>query len=562
MAVGLLGILKAGGTYVPLDPGYPEQRRRFMLEDSQVSVLLTTQDIVEDRKWRVENGGDPRSSILNARLRFVSLDRDSSVIEQQSTENPTAPVSSRNLAYVIYTSGSTGKPKGVQIEHRSLVNCLFAIGRQIGLTPKDTWLAVTTISFDIAALELFSPLMTGAKLVLANPEESADSTRLAARLKVSQANVMQATPSMWQLLFETGWQCSAGFTILSGGEALTRGLADRFLDGTNSVWNLYGPTESTIWSTIARVTANERSVPIGRPIANTHIYILDPNLQPVPIGVPGEIHIGGDGLARGYLNQPELTAEKFLCNPFNDDPHSRLYHTGDLAKYRADGNIEFLGRSDNQVKIRGHRIELGEIETLLNEHPAVKEAVVVARVRDSSEERELAAYVVGTNKPPPTLVELRGFLQQRMPEFMIPSVFLFLDVLPLTPNGKINREALWAIDGEPIKLTHEFIEPRTEIEDLVAQIWRELLKRDRIGVHDNFFELGGHSLLATRIVARLQNNFKVDLPLRKLFEHPTVAGLAEHIDSVRRSSAGTSIMPIVRVNRNQPLPLSFSQRRL
>ena len=403
--------------------------------------------------------------------------------------------------------------------------------------------------------------MTGAKLVLANSEDTGDATQLVTRLKTSQANVMQATPSMWQLLFETGWQCPADFIVLSGGEALKRGLADRFLNGTNSVWNLYGPTESTIWSTTARVTANDSSLPIGRPVANTQIYILDSNLQPVPIGVPGEIYIGGDGLARGYLNRPELTSEKFVRNPFKEDPDSRLYRTGDLAKYRTDGDIEFFGRSDNQVKIRGHRIELGEIETILNQHPSVKEAVIASRVRDLSEERELTAYVVGSNEPTP-VAELRGFLQERVPEFMIPSVFMFLDVLPLMPNGKIDRDALPPPDGARPQLDPAFVEPRTEIEELVAQIWRELLKRDRIGVYDNFFELGGHSLLATRVVARLQNNFQVDVPLRKLFELPIVAGLAEYIDKLRRSSAGTSIMPIVRANRHQALPLSFSQRRL
>jgi len=562
MVVGLLGILKAGGAYVPLDPAYPQERLCSMLEDSQISVLLTNEHILEDGNWKIEDGGDPRSSILNPPFRVVCIDRDSREIERHSSENPTAQSTSHNLAYVIYTSGSTGQPKGVQIEHRSVVNCLSWVGKQIEFSQQHVWLAVTTISFDIAALELFSPLITGAKLVLTNSEESRDATRLIARIKTSRPNVMQATPSMWQLLFETGWQCPPGFTILSGGEALTRGLVDRFLDGANSIWNLYGPTETTIWSTIARVSANTSSVPIGRPITNTQAYILDPNLQPVPIGVPGEIYIGGDGLARGYLNRPELTAEKFLRNPFNAHPDSRLYRTGDLAKYRSDGNIEFLGRCDNQVKIRGHRVELGEIEINLSKHPSVKAAVIVARVRDSSEENELAAYIVVNHEPEPTVTELRGFLRDRLPEFMIPSVFMFLDVLPLTPSGKIDRDALPSVDGERTEVDYSFVEPRTEIEELVTQIWRELLKRDRIGVHDNFFELGGHSLLATRVVARLQSNFHVDLSLRKLFEHPTIAGLSEYIDELRRSSAGTSSTPIVPGNRNQALPLSFSQRRL
>jgi amino acid adenylation domain-containing protein len=571
MVVGLLGILKAGGAYLPLDPAYPEERLRFMMEDSQVSVLLTQQKLIQDQEWTID-ADDARPSSFEPGLQIVCLDRDRATIEQQCSDNPSPNIGSQNLAYVIYTSGSTGIPKGVQIEHRSVVNCLVSIEKQIKLKPQDAWLAVTTICFDIATLELFLPLITGAKVILTNTEESGDATRLIDRIKTSQPSFMQATPSMWQLLFETGWQCPAGFTILSGGEALTRGLADRFLDGADSVWNLYGPTESTIWSTITRVTANQRSVLIGRPIGNTQVYILDPNLQPVPIGVPGELYIGGDGLARGYLNRPELTAEKFVRNSFNDDPHLRLYRTGDLAKYRADGNIEFLGRCDNQVKIRGHRIELGEIESVLMQHAAVKHAIVVPfdEVASNSDNpkseienpKSLVAYVVGSNEPTPTVAELRGFLQERVPEFMIPSVFMFLDVLPLMPNGKIDRDALPSPDGARPQLDPAFVEPRTEIEELVAQIWCELLKRDRIGVYDNFFELGGHSLLATRAVARLQNNFQVDLPLRKLFELPTVAGLAEYIDKLRRSSAGTSIMPIVRANRHQALPLSFSQRRL
>ncbi len=561
MMVGLLGTLKAGGAYVPLDPAYPKERLRFMLEDSQVSVLLTREKLVEEGGWRMDDG-DPRSSIFDLRFRVVCLDRDSHLIAQQSSENPSSNSQARNLAYVIYTSGSTGKPKGVQIEHRSVVNCLTSIGKQIDLKQQDAWLAVTTISFDIAALELFLPLITGAKLVLSNTEESGDVTKLIGRIKTSRPSVMQATPSMWQLLFEAGWQCPAGFTILSGGEALARPLANRFLDSADSLWNLYGPTESTIWSTMARVTANETAISIGRPVDNTQIYILDAHLQPLPIGIPGELYIAGDGLARGYLNRPELTAEKFIRNPFSHDSTSRLYRTGDLAKYRADGNIEFLGRNDNQVKIRGHRIELGEIEGILNQHPSVKEAVIVARVCGSSEENELAAYVVGSHESAPTVAELRRFLQEKLPQFMIPSVFIFLGALPLTANGKIDRHALPPPDGERTELDHGFVEPRTETEELVAQIWRDVLKRDRVGVYDNFFELGGHSLLATRVVARLQRNFHVDLPLRKLFEHPTVAGLAQHIETLRRSSAGTAIAPMASVPRVHPLPLSFSQRRL
>jgi amino acid adenylation domain-containing protein len=579
MLVGLLGTLKAGGAYVPLDPAYPHERLRFMLEDSRVSFILTEQKLIEDREWTMGDGDRQFlriSSTFNPPQQIVCLDQDAPDIEQQGTDNPSREIGSRNLAYVIYTSGSTGKPKGVQIEHRSVVNCVLSIGKQIEVKPQDAWLAVTTISFDIAALDFFLPLISGARLVLANAEESGDATRLGARVKTSQANVMQATPSMWQLLFELGWQFPTGFTILSGGEALTRGLADRFLGGTDSVWNLYGPTESTIWSTTARVTANEDSVPIGRPIANTQVYILDSNLQPVPIGVTGELYVGGDGLARDYLNQPEMTAEKFVRNPFNEDPDSRLYRTGDLAKYRADGSIEFLGRCDNQVKFRGYRIELGEIEAVLNQHPAVKDAVVVVRGDMTEEESRadnskseienpeltprLVAYVV-PNEEQASINELRGVLKKNLPEYMIPSSFVVLEALPLTPNGKADRNKLPPPDGAR-PLTREFVPPRTEIEELITQIWREILKIENLGIHDNFFEVGGHSLLAAQIVARLQDAFNKDIPLRLLFDAPTIAELAQELNRIIRDGPAPELPPIVSIPHDGPLPLSLNQEQL
>jgi hypothetical protein len=313
---------------------------------------------------------------------------------------------------------------------------------------------------------------------------------------------------------------------------------------------------------MARATTNDSEVPIGRPIANTQVYILDPNLQPVPIGVPGEIYISGDGLAREYLNRSELTAEKFLCNPFKKDPGSRLYHTGDRAKYRANGNIEFLGRSDNQVKIRGHRIELGEIETVLNQHHSVKEAVVVARVCDASKENKLAAYIVVNHEPTPTVAELRGFLQKRLPEFMIPSLFIFLNQLPMTPNGKVDRQALPPPDGERRLLDSSFVEPRTEIEELVAQIWRELLKRDRIGVYDNFFELGGHSLLAIQVVSRICGAVRVVITVRDLFEAPTVLDLAAKINAGILTRRNRRLPRIKSVPRDCVYPLLASQTQL
>jgi amino acid adenylation domain-containing protein len=568
MVIGLLGILKAGGAYVPLDPSYPQERLRFMLDDAQISVLLTQAKLVEDRGWgpvlsKVEGieDGDRGSSILDPRLQVVFVDRDWRLIAQKRDNNPKSGIESHNLAYVTYTSGSTGRPKGVQVSHRSVLNCLHFVRQRVDLTQNDVFLAVTTISFDIFGLELYLPLINGATVAIVTHEEMIDGRILCRRLIDLGATAMQATPSTWRLLLDAGWKGSEGFKILCGGEILSRDLANRLL-GCGTLWNLYGPTETTIWSTTHSVEPADETVCIGRPIANTQVYVLDDYLQPVPIGVHGDLYIGGDGLARGYLNRPELTAERFIRNPFGDDPDAPLYRTGDRARYRQDGDIEFLGRLDNQVKIRGHRVELGEIEAALNQHAAVKDNVVVARARDSSGEKELIGYLVTTQESLVSVHEVRRFLQGNLPEYMIPSAFVLLNALPLTPNGKVDRNALPSVDGARPELDRAFIEPRTEIEELISQAWREVLKIDRIGIYDNFFDLGGHSLLATRVVARLRTNFSIDLPLRKLFELPTVAGLAEHIDFLRRNQRGVSVPPIVRVSRDRPIPLFWSQRRL
>jgi amino acid adenylation domain-containing protein len=577
LVVALLGILKAGGAYVPLDPTYPEERLRFMLEDSQVSVLLTQEKLVEERRWKavlspsaalrinsVEGmkDGDPQSSILDRQVRIVYLDRDLPKTEHQSDENPTTHIDSHNLAYVIYTSGSTGKPKGVQIEHRSVVNCLCSIDREIDLSQRDAWLAVTTISFDIAALELYLPLTRGARIIVANKDESIDPVQLSARLKSSRATVIQATPSLWKPLVELGSESKSGIKILCGGEALSRQLADQLLDHSSSIWNLYGPTESTIWSTVAKVAAEERPISIGRPIANTLIYILDAHLQPVPIGIPGDLYIGGDGLARGYLNRPELTSEKFVTNPFNNNPHSRLYRTGDRAKYLADGNVEFLGRDDNQVKIRGHRVELEEIENILNRHPGVKESVIVARDRAPSGEKHLVAYVVLDKALVADLNDVRRFLTTKLPAFMIPNILMTLDALPLMPNGKIDRSKLPSPDESPRGLNAVPIPPRSELVELVANIWRDVLQIETISVHDNFFALGGHSLLAIQIVSRLQEAFNKEVPLRILFDAPTIAELGQELETIIRDGHAPELPPIVRAPRDGALPLSMNQEHL
>jgi amino acid adenylation domain-containing protein len=546
-----------------------------MIQDAQLSVLLTTEDIIEDGRWRIEDGdpqllrpGSGQASILNLRPTIICLDRDWPLIVLQKADNPKQAVNSANLAYVIYTSGSTGQPKGVQVSHRSVVNCSWSIDRQIGFSEQDIWFAVTTISFDIAGLELYLPLIRGAKVVLANREESLDGAVLSARLKSCEATVMQATPTTWNLLLEAGWEGVGDFKILCGGEALSRPMADRLLASGGQVWNLYGPTESTIWSTVHKVEPGEGPVLIGRPLANTRIFILDSHLQPVPIGVHGDLYIGGDGLARGYLNNPEFTAERFILDPFSHKTNARLYRTGDRARYRSDGTIEFLGRTDDQVKIRGYRIELGEIESVLMQHSAVNQAVVVpfddsAYTSDNPKSKiknpkSVVAYVVCQDKPEPTISDLRQFLQRKLPDYMVPSLFVFLSALPLTANGKLDRSALPTPDGERPLLDQDFIEPRTEIEKLVAQIWREVLRLDKIGIHDNFFELGGHSLLAVRVVYRLRDAFQIELSLRDFFEAPIVEESARRIE-ISRQNFPISLPSVRIVTREGPIPPSIAQ---
>jgi amino acid adenylation domain-containing protein len=399
MMVGLLGILKAGGAYVPLDPAYPPERLAFMLEDAKISVLLTQKKLLETL---------PKNSAS-----LVFLDADWEGIS--SCDEPVVGLqNSSNLAYVIYTSGSTGKPKGVQISHASAVNFLSSMRQQLAIADRDVWLAVTSLSFDIAALELFLPITTGSRVVVASREVASNGEKLLETLTNSGATVMQATPASWKMLLAAGWQGNNQLKILCGGEALPRQLANQLLLRGASVWNLYGPTETTIWSTLYQVDGKDESVSIGRPIANTQIFILDRYLMPVPVGVFGELHIGGAGLSRGYLNRPELTAEKFIPNPFAEDPihasfilhpssfilSERLYKTGDLARYLPDGNIEFMGRSDHQVKVRGFRIELGEIEAVLSQYPAVREAIALVR-EDNPGDKRLVAYIVANS-------ELRG----------------------------------------------------------------------------------------------------------------------------------------------------------
>jgi amino acid adenylation domain-containing protein/thioester reductase-like protein len=527
MLIALLGVLKAGGAYLPLDPSFPPERLAFMLADSGASIILTQSSLLP-----VVPENQALVLCLDAPEQSPSTKRKKKALSAQPGD----------LAYIIYTSGSTGKPKGVQIHHQAVVNFLCSMRASLNIKEGDALLAVTTLSFDIAVLELLLPLTVGARVVIASAEVAADGALLANALADSNATFMQATPASWRSLLEGGWKGKDDLTILCGGEALTKDLAERLLECGAQLWNLYGPTETTIWSAIHQVTSNtnlgiSNTVPIGRPIANTQIYILDPNLQPVPVGVIGDLYIGGDGVSRGYLHRPELTAERFITNPF--DASSVIYKTGDLARHLPDGNIEFLGRSDQQVKVRGFRIETGEIEVALTEHPSVQQAVVVAW-KERSSDASLVAYVV----PAPAEKEaeasqLREFLRVKLPEYMLPSIFVNLESLPLTPNGKVDRKALPQPALVRPDLRAPYVAPRTQLEKELAEICAQVLGLEKqngsfaVGVHDNFFDLGGHSLLGTRLVFLLREKYQLDtaqLPLRALFEQPTVANLARIID--------------------------------
>ena len=566
MIVGLLGILKAGGAYVPLDPEYPEERLTFMLRDTQASVLVTEDTLLEKFvNARTQDGAicaipaiqNPKSEIQNPTV--VCLDSEWDEIAQESKENPSSGASPKNLAYVIYTSGSTGQPKGVMIFHAAIVNHMVWMQRRFNFGPADGFVQKTPISFDASVWELFAPLISGARLILARPQGHQDSGHLVRLIQASGATVLQVVPSMLRVLLEEQEfsKCVTLRLVFCGGETLTRDAEKEFFQRlTCPLNNLYGPTEATIDATHWECERNvDRSViPIGRPIANTQIYVLDANLQPVPMGVLGEIYIGGAGVARGYLNQPELTAEKFITHCFDGEPARRLYRTGDRARYLADGNIEFLGRLDDQVKIRGYRIEPEEIEAVLTEHPAVRECVVIAcerlsRNSDNPESRisnprskiqnlkSLVAYFV-PRECAPASAELRGHLRARLPEYMVPAAFVVLDSLPLTTNGKVDRHRLSSVNPTPAQLDQSYVAPCTSVEEIIAGIWSEILGVERVGAHDNFFDLGGHSLLATQVISRVRRTFQVDVPLRLLFQMPTVAQMASAILAQRAAMSG------------------------
>jgi amino acid adenylation domain-containing protein len=535
LLVAMLAVLKAGGAYVPLDPTYPTSRLAYMVSDAEIGLLLTHTSL--------------EGTLPIHEVRKIFIDADWASIVRESVENPAPLVVPTDLAYVIYTSGSTGKPKGVKINHAAVVNFLLSMIEKPGIAQKDILLAVTTLSFDIAVLELLLPLTVGAKIVIADRELTYDGKLLARLIAEQNVTIMQATPVTWELLLESGWQGSQGLKMLCGGEPLRKDLALRLLSKGSELWNMYGPTETTIWSCIEQVNHNADLISIGRPIANTDIYILDPYLHPVPIGVPGMLYIGGAGLSSGYLNNPGLTEDKFIDHPFKPEIGQRIYMTGDLARYLPDGRIECLGRQDRQVKIRGFRIELGEIESVLSDHPAVKKAVVSFQPSNTGQ-KSLVAYFVSNEPEPPTFTELRVFLKATLPEYMLPASFMPVASIPLTASGKVNFKELPA---PQIAAESFYIAPRDSIEQELLKIWEEVLNVHPISMGSNFFDLGGHSLLAVRLLNKVESVFGVRLPIATIFQSPSVEEMTLVLNGEIAPPDWSVVIPIQRAGSQRPL---------
>jgi amino acid adenylation domain-containing protein len=522
MVVAMLGVLQAGGAYLPLDPGFPPERVSFMLEDSDTRVILTQR--------RLKNRlGDTRAIV-------VSLDEsDGDHHTDGSAAHPTWNPAAYSLAYLMYTSGSTGTPKGVMVEHRNLLNFFAGMDRVVG-TEEGVWLAVTSISFDISVLELLWTLCRGFTVVLQSGRDGLAATgdySIASQITRHRVTHFQCTPTLVRALTTRSPGALAAMKQLRklflGGEALPLSLANELGEVLSAeIFNMYGPTETTVWSASHKLAKSSDSVPIGRPIANTRTYIVDQQGGLAPVGAAGELYIGGAGVARGYWRRPELTAEKFVVNSFEPERRGILYRTGDLARYRDDGELEFIGRTDQQIKIRGFRIELGEIEAVLGTHPAVHEAAVVVRL-DQTDNPQLAAYVVSRPDLSISAQELKTFARQKLPEYMIPSAIGFLDAMPLTPNGKTDRKALPDANFYSIEESAKGGHANTELERIIAELWQDALGVEVVGLQVNFFDLGANSLSVAEVATSLRRRLKRDIPLTDFFAYPTIATLAVHL---------------------------------
>ncbi len=513
MVVSIYGILKAGGAYVPLDPEYPEERLSFMLEDTMVPVILTQSGLDAEMP---DNGAE-----------LICVDRDWPVIAKESADNSICRTTAENLAYVIYTSGSTGRPKGVMNCHRGIYNRILWMQDTYKLTESDRVLQKTPFSFDVSVWEFFWPLTAGARLIVAMPKLHKDSTYLVGLITEQEVTTLHFVPTMLQIfLDDIGIEkCTSLKRVFCSGEALSYELQERFFAAFDAeLHNLYGPTEAavdvTYWA--CQKESDEKIVPIGMPVANTQIYVLDQNKQPIPLEAHGELYIGGVQVARGYLNRPELTAERFITDPFSDKPGARMYKTGDLACYLPNGALKYIGRADQQVKIHGVRIELGEIEFFLEELDDIKQTAVIVR-EDEPGDRRLVAYLVPHKGKQPVITALRLYLQEKLPDAMIPAAFMVLEAMPLLPNGKIDRQTLPPPGRERHELGQEYVPPKTRLELYLAGIWREVLKLDRIGIHDRFFELGGDSIKAAQFINKLQKDLGVNIYIVSIFEAPSIS---------------------------------------
>ncbi|AMR32672.1 hypothetical protein A0256_15200 [Mucilaginibacter sp. PAMC 26640] len=541
MIISLLAIMKSGAAYVPLDPEYPKDRIEFMLEDSSAKILIT------QAKYSGHYAGNSTELIIEKALAdSVGL----------PVSEPNSQVTGSDLAYILYTSGSTGKPKGVQIAHHSLVNFILSCQKKPGITSADKTLAVATISFDIAGLDIYLPLSVGAELVVADSLTAKDGRAVLDIVRNQGITILQATPYTWRMMLEVDWEEKLPIKVFTGGEALAKDLALKLIPRCNEVWNLYGPTETTIYSIIKHVTDAE-DITVGWPVDNTQIYIVDEAMNNLTNGEIGEILIGGDGVSWGYLNREELTAEKFIDNPFSDKPGDKIYRTGDLGKFKPDGEIICLGRIDHQVKVRGYRIELGEIEFHLSNQPGVKDVVVIAR-EDTPGYPRLVAYLLlldgSTGHPSANQLDAwQNALLAELPEYMVPDDFVLLDAIPSTPNGKVDRKALPKPDYSYIVRSESYIAARTSNEKLVADIWQEMMGLDQISMIDNFFQLGGRSLVAVKIMAKLEEKTGKRLPLATLFEHSTIEKLATRLEINDEAISWDSLVPIKPQGSKMPL---------
>jgi amino acid adenylation domain-containing protein len=553
MVVAILGVLKAGGAYVPLDPTYPADRLSFMVEDAQIRLVLTQQHLFEQRSdWDLE------TICLDAEWDRIAAKGDRRTSNEEPAE---ARSSAEDMAYVIYTSGSTGRPKGVMTPHRAVTNMILWMQDVYKMTPADRLLQKTAFSFDASVWEFFWPLVTGATLVVARPYAEKDGDYMVKTLREEKITILQLVPSLLKLLVQQeGFEDCQGLRhVFCGGEALPGVVCDGFFERLPQaeLTNVYGPTETTMHVTVLEcgIGSKEKVMPIGRPVGNTHAYILDERMQPVPIGIPGELYIGGAQVARGYLNRPELTTERFIDDPYSKQDGCKLYRTGDLVRFRDDGIIEFLGRIDHQVKIRGYRIELGEIESVTRQHEAVSDAIVIAR-EDLPGEKHLVAYVVARTEHSLKVSDLRNHLLAKLPDYMVPAAFVLLDSLPLLSNGKVNLKALPPPTHSRQAIEQEYVAPRNETEQALVAIFEEVLGIEKVGAEDNFFLLGGHSLSATQVITRVRDALHADVPLRRMFETPTVAALALAVEEFRSQPDEDRIEVVSRDSDETDEPLS------